>query len=246
MTKLHNIAAIDVGSHDTFMKIAQVKSGAAPKIIEEVQRTIPIGSDTFTSGEISQRLLNQMVEVLKNFGRKLEEYKVLKLRAVATSAFREARNQLYAIEQIRQQTGFDVEVLSNGKDLYYHQLALSETIPDYEQLISSNALFLNIGSGSIALTLFNEGKYVSTQNFRLGSLRIRELLGDLERHSVDFNALMAEYISGVLNYYRTFGPKRSDYQNLVVLGGTSRYIKHVAGWEEKSRNRSTAAISTAF
>ncbi len=237
MSKQMTVAAIDVGSHDIVMKIAVLKAGEPPKIIDEVQRTIPMGADTYKTGKISQHSLGLAIDVLKTFNKKIEEYKVNHVRAVATSAFREARNQLFAVEQIRSHTGFDVKVLSNSMDLFYHQLALSETMLNFTALIETNALVLNIGSGSIQLTLFNKGKYINTQNFRLGSLRIRELLGDLERHSTDFNALMAEYISGELNYYKSFGPRRTSYQNLFVLGGSSRYIMHVAGWSEKKQEQ---------
>ncbi len=246
MAKQITAAAIDVGSNDVIMKIALLKSGDAPKIIDQVQRTIPMGAATYSTGKISQHLLDQTIDVLKSFNKKMEEYKVSHMRATATSAFREASNRLFAVEQIRRQTGIDVNVLSNSMDLYYHQIALSETIPTFNALIETNALVLIIGSGSIQLTLYNEGKYVNTQNFRLGSLRIRELLGDLERHSSDFGALMAEYISGELNYYKTFGPKRSSYQNLIVTGGSSRYIRHVAGWNSKHQEPITLSDYQVF
>ena len=186
MAKPLIVAAIDVGSHDVIMKIAGLKSDEPPKIIDEVQRTIPMGADTYSTGKISQNLLNQTIEVLKTFNKKMEEYKVNTVQAAATSAFREAANQLFVVEQIRRLTGIEVEVLSSGMDSYYHQIALSETIPDFTEMIQTNVLIVNIGSGSIQLTLFNDGKYINTQNFRLGPLRIRELLGDLERHSTDF------------------------------------------------------------
>lgn len=235
MTSLPIIAAIDVGSHDIVLKIAALKANGTPKILEEVQRTIPIGADTYTTGSISQYHLNVLIDVLKSFQRKFDEYKVNHIRAVATSAFREAENQLYALEQIEHATGLKVEVLANSKDVYYHQLALSEMLTEYKEMIATNALFLNIGAGSIQLTLFNDGRYVNTQSFRLGSLRIREMLGDLERHSDDFNALMAEYITGELNYYRSFSPNMTLYRNLVILGGSSHYLRAIGGWDSKKQ-----------
>lgn len=247
MNSIPAIAAIDVGSHDIILKIATLKSNGTPKIVEEVQRTIPIGADTYTTGNISQHHLNMLIDILKSFQRKYDEYKVEHIRAVATSAFREAGNQLYALDQIEHAAKLRVEVLSSGKDVYYHQLALSEMIADYQEMIGANALFLNIGAGSIQLTIFNEGRYINTQSFRLGALRIREMLGDLERHSSDFNALMAEYITGELNYYRSFSPNRTLYQNLVIFGGPSRYLRAIGGWDsKKQRYIDRARFSAVF
>ena len=145
MAKQITAAAIDVGSNDVIMKIALLKSGAPPEILDEVHRTIPIGADTYTTGKINQQLLAQTIDVLKSFNKKMEEYKVSHIRAAATSAFREARNQIFAVEQIRRHTGINVNVLSNSMDLYYQQIALSETIPDFNAIIAMNALVLIIG-----------------------------------------------------------------------------------------------------
>ena len=50
-------------------------------------------------------------------------------------------------------------------------------------------------------------------------------------NSSDFNALLAEYISGALNYYRAINSRQSDFQNLIVIGGSLRYMKYVAKWD---------------
>ena len=93
----------------------------------------------------------------------------------------------------------------------------------------------------IQLTLYHGGQFINSQSFQLGSLRIRELLGNLERVSPDFNALLTEYISGDLNYYRAFNARQTDYRNLIVIGGSLRYLKYVAKWDLK--NGETVATS---
>lgn len=228
------VAVIDVGSHETTMKIARLKRGFAPIVIDEVSRTIPVGVDTYTTGKISQFSLNAIVDVINSFKVKMAEYAITEVRAVSTSAFREASNGLFAIEQIFTQTGIKVEILSESLDNYYLQAGISEGLPGFTDMTQAGCLVLVIGAGSIHLTLYNGGQYINSQQFRIGALRIRELLGDLERVSTDFNALLAEYISGDLNYYRAFNARQSDYHNLIVIGGSLRYLKYVAKWEGKN------------
>lgn len=232
MNAKKNIAAvIDVGSHETSLRIARLVRGSAPVLIDEVSRTIPVGVDTFTTGKISQVNLTQIVDVLNDFKDKLKDYRVTTFRAFAASAFREATNGSYAIEQIFIRTGIRVEILSNSMDNKYIQIAISEGLPGFAVLADQGCVILVIGSGSIQLTQYHGGQYINSQHFRLGVLRVRELLGSLERVSPDFNALLAEYISGALNYYRAINSRQSDFQNLIVIGGSLRYMKYVAKWD---------------
>ena len=83
------VAVIDVGSHETTMRIARLKRGSAPIVLDEVSRTIPIGIDTYTIGKISQVSLDQIIDVLNGFKSKLCEYGVTRLRAVQLNSRRE-------------------------------------------------------------------------------------------------------------------------------------------------------------
>ncbi len=222
-------AAIDVGSHEINMKIVELERNEAPRVIETVRRTLAIGTDTYNTGMISQNLINACSEVMTGLADKLHEYRIDDCRAVATSAFREASNQLFAIDQIDRACGLEIKVLSNSEERYYHMLAAAEMIPEFNQMIRHGTLILDIGAGSIQASVYDKGEFVFTQNMLLGSLRIREILADLERQTVDFGGLMAEYVSGDLENYRMLEPKGTTYKNLIVLGGENHYLNKMAG-----------------
>lgn len=222
-------AAIDVGSHEINMKIVELERDEAPRVIETVRRTLAIGTDTYNTGKISQNLINSCSEVMLGLADKLHEYRIDDCKAVATSAFREASNQLFAIDQIDRACGLEIKVLSNSEERYYHMLAAAEMIPDFSQMIRHGTLILDIGAGSIQASVYDKGEFVFTQNMLLGSLRVREILADLERQTVDFGGLMAEYVSGDLENYRMLEPKGTTYKNLIVLGGENHYLNKMAG-----------------
>ncbi|MDD2374633.1 MAG: hypothetical protein PHD23_04700 [Eubacteriales bacterium] len=229
MSRKKLAAAIDVGSHEIHMKIVELARGEAPREIETVRRTLAIGTDTYNSGMISQGLINSCSEVMIGLADKLNEYRIHDCRVVATSAFREAKNQLFVIDQIDRACGLEIQVLSNSEERYYHMLAASELVPDFEQMINKGTLILDIGAGSIQASVYDKGEFIFTQNMLLGSLRVREILADLERQAADFGSLMAEYISGDLENYRMLEPKGTTYANLIVLGGENIYLKKLAG-----------------
>jgi exopolyphosphatase/guanosine-5'-triphosphate,3'-diphosphate pyrophosphatase len=78
-------------------------------------------------------------------------------------------------------------------------------------MINKGTLILDIGAGSIQASVYDKGEFIFTQNMLLGSLRVREILADLERQAADFGSLMAEYISGDLENYRMLEPKGTTY-----------------------------------
>lgn len=221
-------AAIDVGSHETRLYIAETPNQSAPLIIETVRRTLPIGTDTYNIGSISQPLVQECIGILAGFADKIREYKILDVVAVATSAFREATNCFQVLDQINRETGISIRVLSNAEEKYYHTLALSELLPDFAELIRQGTLIVDIGSGSVQATAYDKGDFIFSQNMLLGSLRLRELLADLQRLTSDYAALLEEYISSDLDNYRMLEPKKMSYENLIVLCGDLPYLKRMA------------------
>ncbi|NLB45101.1 MAG: hypothetical protein GX821_08055 [Clostridiaceae bacterium] len=233
-------AAIDVGSTEITLKIAELYKDALPRVLETLQRTLPLGTDTYTSGAISQPVLDACLQVLEGFVRTLEGYRVAECRAVATSAFREAANRDYALDQIERHSQLTLNILDNAEERSFHLLAASSRLPDFTSLISQGTLIVDVGSGSIQVTVYDKGQFIFSQNMLLGSLRIRDLLADLERRTADFAGLMEEYIASDLDNYRLLEPKGILYQNLVILGGELPYLKRLAGLDPEA----TAVLGT--
>ncbi len=228
MARKKRTAAIDVGSHEIRLYIAENTASEAPRVIEKVRRTLPLGSDTYSTGHISQPLVKECVSILQGFAARLQEYHVQDTVAVATSAFREASNCYRVVDQISRETGLSIRVLSNAEEKFYHTMALSQILPNFTDLIRQGTMIVDIGSGSIQATAYDKGDFVFSQNMLLGSLRLRELLADLQRVTTDYAALLEEYVSSDLDNYRLLEPKNMSYENLVVLCGDLSYLRRMA------------------
>ncbi|MEA4890230.1 MAG: HD domain-containing protein [Clostridiaceae bacterium] len=234
MARKKLFAAIDVGSHEIQMQIAELSKGELPQTVETIRRTLPVGTDTYVSGKISQPVLEACIAVLQGFVEQLRTYRIGAYRAVATSAFREASNRAFALDQINRSSDLDIEVLSNAEERAYHILATSARMEHFNELIRQGTLLVDIGAGSIQVTVYDKQQFIFSQNMLLGSLRIRELLSDLERRAGDFTGLMEEYISSDLDYYHLLEPKGILYKNLIVLGGEMAYLKKLAGYDPEA------------
>lgn len=240
------IAAIDVGSYEISMTVAQLRQQKEARVLERVSRTVAAGSDTYTTGAISPQVCKQIIEVLSGFKRKLAEYPDCYVLAAATSAIREASNRSFVLDQIKSETGIQVRVLSNNEENSYHLSSLAERCENFAQISRETTLILELGAGSIQLSLYDEGHFLTGQNMKLGSLRLRELLSELSEHSREFSTLMSEYISGDLAYYKNFESHVEQVKHLIISGGGLEFLRQLAGLPAVGQTELSLAAFHAF
>ncbi len=220
-------AAIDVGSNELSMKIFEVSKKNGIKELEFIRHTIELGSETYTNGKISHVLVDEMCQVLLAFTKKMKEYQVTDYTACATSAIRESFNSLLILDQIELSSGLKVKILSNSEQrfLCYKAIALKEN--DFNKIIKKGTVIVDVGAGSIQISLFNKEALVTTQNIKLGSLRIREILADMENQTTNFNNLISEYIDNDLKTFHELFLKDNKIRNIIAVGdGLSDILKY--------------------
>lgn len=213
-------AAIDVGSNELAMKIFQLSKKNGITELEFVRHTIELGSETYTHGKLSYSVIDELCAILGKFAKKMKEYQVVDYIAYATSGLREASNQILVLDQIKLRTGLIVTILSNSEQRFLCYKALSFVEPAYQSLIEKGTAIIDVGAGSIQISLFNHNALIVTQNIKLGSLRIRELLANIEKQSINYMHLLSEYIENDL----------STFEQLFL---SSRKIKHIIGFGDQ-------------
>lgn len=229
MAKKQTLAIIDVGSLSIRLKIFELTPKESPKEIESVRRFLALGAETYQRGIISAEQIVELCEILAGFVLKMKEYRISNSVCVATSAFREAKNRDFVVEQIRLRTGLNVEILDNAQERYCHNLAVKELMSGIEKIIQNGTLILDIGAGSIQSTVYDKSEFVFSQNMLLGSLRISELLSDLERQTAHYASVLEEFISHDLEDYHAVEPKGINFQNMIAFGSDIGFIKGLSG-----------------
>lgn len=212
-------ATIDVGTSQLSMKIYEVSRQHGVKELTHVRHKLFLGVETYSKGFLSYQTVSEICTTLNDFKRIMADFNTRSWQIYATSGLREAENCLVAVDQIKIQTGFDVKVLSNSEAcfLYYKALALREE--KFESYIEEGALVVNIGAGSIQLSIFNEGRLRATQNLLLGSFRIRELLNVMQDEAYDFNALISEYMEKDLDLFQKYYLDSVNIRHIITIGG---------------------------
>ena len=224
------VAVVDIGSLTARIKIFEIGANGVPKTIETIRKFTSIGAKS-VDGFIPPEQVDELCSCLQGFTLKCKEYRIHKVIAVATSAFRDAVNRDIVIEQIRARTGFKIEILDTSMECFYQNLAVRESYPDFEKMISEGTMLLDIGSRSMQATVYDKSEFIFSQNMVLGSLRISGMLSTLQNRTTHYSDVLEEFIAQDLNDYHAVEPKGITYKHLIAFSGEMSFIRRLAGYD---------------
>ena len=215
-------AVLDMGASAIRLVVAEVPPGGRPRVLEEAARGVLLGRDTFSSRTIRSKTMDGAIAALEGFRKILDGYGVGQVRAVATSAVREARNGDTFLDRIRGRTGFVFEVIDEAEESRLTFLAVRDALRRHAAFKGARTLLVEVGGGSTSLTLLRRGEPSRSGVYALGSVRLRQQL-DLQRHSLDVQAaLLKRYVANVIEEIRLEIPLNRVTQ-MIVIGGDMRF-----------------------
>lgn len=211
-------AAIDIGSYNVAMEIFEISKKQGLKSLDYVEHRMELGKETYAEGRISNTLVKSLCEVLNDFKRIMKEYQVTDYRVCGTSALREAENVEIILGKILQHTGMKVELLSNSEQRFLGYKSIACTEADFPKIIAKGTAVLDIGGGSIQISLFDKDMLITTQNIRLGNLRIRGRLLELENSTLHYETLVEEFIRNEIISFKKIHLKDRKIENVILIG----------------------------
>lgn len=210
-------AAIDVGSYELAMKIFEISGKGNIKEIDHIRHRIELGTDTYNTGKINNERVDELCDYLLEFKRIIKSYKVDAVKVYGTSALRETKNSIIITERIKIKTGFNVEILSNSEQSFLHYKAVASKGSKFETMICDGTVIVDIGGGSIQISVFDKSRLITTQNIRLGILRIREMLSDIQPKTTDYIKLVEELVDNHLCPFKTLYLNDIKIKNIIIV-----------------------------
>ena len=211
-------AAIDIGSYNVSIEIFELTRKNGLRSLTRVRQSLELGRDTFALKKISIGRLEELTKILQDYQRVMKEYGVTGYRACAKSAFREAENRYLAVDHIRKATGIEIDVLSNSEQRFLGYKSIASRGEEFQKYIEKGTAIVDVGGGSIQISLFDKDKLVSTQNILLGSLRVRERLSSFENETVHYDRLVDQLIHRDISHFKKMYLKNRRIENIILVG----------------------------
>ena len=142
------VGVIDIGSNSMRMEVAQVHSDGETEVLEQVRQPVRLGHDTFVTGRLSQPTIRAILGVLRDYRKVLDGYQVDRVRAVATSAVREASNRDAFIDRVERAVGMDVEVIEPTEQSRLIVLAVRNAVMGLQGSRHQPTIIAEVGGGA--------------------------------------------------------------------------------------------------
>ena len=214
---MKTFAAIDVGSFELSMKIFEISSKSGMREIDHISHRIDLGTETYATGKMARERVDELCRYLNEYTKIMKSYRVSEYRAYGTSAIRETENTSIILDQIQQRTGIKIGVLSNSEQRFLGYKAIAFKGEDFNKFIEKGTAIVDIGGGSIQISLFDNDKLMATQNMRLGVLRLREILSHLDVGAAQYEAVITEMANSQLSVFKKLYLKDKQISNVIIV-----------------------------
>ncbi len=225
MNEPRMVAVVELGTTSIRMVVAQLHRNTKFKVLDSLQQSVSLGRDTFTRGRIEIATMEDCVKALRRFKRTMAEYGVTapeQVRAIATSAVREAENRDVFLDRILIATGIAVQVIDQAEvsRITYH--AVRPILTREPRLRNADLLVVEVGGGSTEALAFRGGRVESSHVYRMGSLRLASAMADYAETRPRRGVLLQSQVATTVGQISASVPEPHALR-LLALGSEARF-----------------------
>ncbi len=220
-----SVAVIDIGATSIRMAIADIDGEGNVHVLENLSQAVTLGKDTFTQRRIRKSTIEDCVRVLKSYRRLLLEYGISRpdqMRVIATSAVREAINRMAFLDRVYIATGMDTEPLDEAEVNRITYMGIQPQLQADPKLATSKCVVVEVGGGSTEVLVVQSGNVLFSHTYRLGSLRLLEMLEKFDAPPTKQRAIMENQIQRFVAQIREHVALDSPLE-MVAIGGDVRF-----------------------
>jgi exopolyphosphatase/guanosine-5'-triphosphate,3'-diphosphate pyrophosphatase len=162
------VAALDLGTNSFHLVVARVR-GTTYEVVTREKETIRLGHGGGDMKVLADDAIERGVSALRRMKRIADSHGAT-VRAVATSAVREAENAEVFIGRARRDAGIEVEVISGLEEARLIHLGVLQAVPAFDRRL----LLVDIGGGSTEVLVGERGVTLAARSFKLGAVRLTD------------------------------------------------------------------------
>lgn len=224
------LGILDIGTNSIHLVLADVESDLSYKIVDRYKDMTRLGDGTFTTRRLSQAAMTRGVQVIQNMVRLARNKGFEQIRAVATSAVREARNGGEFLRQILKQARLRVRVITGDEEArliflgVQHGMALSDR----------PVLVVDIGGGSVELVAGSREGMLRGVSLKLGAIRLTDLYLPKSPPSKKMYRTLQSVVSRELQEALAAFPTRR-FDKIIATSGMAANLAEVVALRETGR-----------
>jgi len=229
-------SAIDIGTNAARLLVGEVVKESNKSFVKKISYTrIPLrlGDDAFSLGRIDVKKKSNLFNTIKAFQIISDIFEVNKMRAVATSAMREAENGSQIVEDIRQGFGIDLEIISGEEEA---NLILG-TFMLLDIAKGQPFVVIDVGGGSTEINIYKGNQKIASQSFKIGTIRM--LKGKVKKGIwVELNSWISNFVNASESFmvFGTGGNINKTHKLLGIKSGNPIPIQEMAVLKEKLKS----------
>ena len=143
-------AGIDIGTNTLLLLIVSKDQEGNISIIKDEHRIARLGEGLNTNGIISDIAIQRAIAILEEYARCISQYTDISVRAIATSAMRDAQNKVDVQTMLELTLGYPIEIISGIEEASLTFLGSRE---DHDKPV-----IIDIGGGSTEIVQLIDNK----------------------------------------------------------------------------------------
>lgn len=200
-------ALIDIGSNTVRLALYQIARGKADMVLKKKS---PLGlAACIDNGRITEVGVDMLLDVLKEYRRFLNSFRITRVDAFATAALRSAENGQEIVERVKAETGFAVRILTGEEEATYDFIGATHGQE------SRDGVLIDVGGASTEVVVFYDNVIAHKVSLSMGSLSLHRMFcqdilpttaeigevireaKDIVKHEVALTGLHCDEITGI-------------------------------------------------
>lgn len=210
------LAAIDVGTNSFHLVVVRVLGDGKFAVLAKEKAVVRLGESPSQIRYLTDEAMERGVAAMKLFAL-VAARTASPVRAVATSAVREASNRDAFIARVLQETGVEIEVVSGFEEARLIYMGVLQALPIYNQCVS----LFDIGGGSTEFLVGEQGRIRYANSFKIGAIRMTQRFFPDERVTQDQVKSCREFLRGEI-YHAAAEMRLSCATTMIATSGTAQ------------------------
>jgi exopolyphosphatase / guanosine-5'-triphosphate,3'-diphosphate pyrophosphatase len=231
------LGVVDLGSNA--MRYQAVEVDEHGRQVELAGDRVPVrlGHGVFVSGRLVVEAMDATVAALTVVRDRFTALGVTHVRAIATSAVREAANGEAFLRRVRRETGLSLDVISGPEEARLVFLAVAHRIP----LGDASWIAADLGGGSVEVSLLDANGIIWSESHTMGSVRLVEELAGAGDDPGRFHRLVGEYIDTL---QIPASARARPVAGFIATGGNIEALARLAGVDGASSGIGLLPLAT--